>query len=81
MEHRVAIIGIFIEQPQAAADVNEVLHEYADCIMGRMGLPYRDRGIHIISIIVDASADQISTLAGRLGRISGITAKAMQSKH
>ncbi len=80
MEHRVAIIGIFIEQPQAAAAVNELLHEYAEYIVGRMGLPYRDRGVHIISIIVDAAADQINTLAGRLGRIPGIAAKAMQSK-
>lgn len=80
MENRVAIIGIFIEQPESAVLVNELLHEYSDSIVGRLGLPYRNRGIHIISIIVDADSDRINSLAGKLGKIPGITAKAMQSK-
>lgn len=80
MEEKVAIIGIFITDPEAAAKVNSLLHEYADCIIGRMGIPYRERSMNIISIIVSASQDRISALSGRLGRIEGITSKAMQAQ-
>ncbi|MDY2699052.1 MAG: TM1266 family iron-only hydrogenase system putative regulator [Suilimivivens sp.] len=80
MEEKVAIIGIFIQDVTAAAQVNELLHEYADCIIGRIGVPYREKSLNIISVIVDATSDQISTLSGKLGRIKGISAKAMQAK-
>ena len=80
MEEKVAIIGIFIQDVTAAAQVNELLHEYADCIIGRIGVPYREKSLTIISVIVDATSDQISTLSGKLGRIKGISAKAMQAK-
>lgn len=80
MEEKVAIIGIFIQDINAAAQVNELLHEYADCIIGRIGVPYREKSLNIISVIVNATSDQISTLSGRLGRINGISAKAMQAK-
>ena len=79
MEEKVAIIGIFIQDVTATAQVNELLHEYADCIIGRIGVPYRDKSLNIISVIVDATSDQISTLSGKLGRIKGISAKAMQA--
>lgn len=80
MENKLSIIGIFIQSPEAVSKVNELLHQYADKIVGRMGLPYRDRGISVISIIIDAPADDISALAGKLGKIDGISAKTMQSK-
>ena len=80
MEEKVAIIGIFIQDISAATKVNELLHEYADCIIGRIGIPYREKSLNIISVIVNASADDISTLSGKLGRIKGISAKAMQAK-
>lgn len=80
MEEKIAIIGIFIQDIQAAAQVNELLHEYADCIIGRIGIPYREKSLNIISVIVNATSDQISTLSGKLGRIHGISAKAMQAK-
>lgn len=80
MEEKVAIIGIFIQDINAAAQVNELLHEYADCIIGRIGIPYREKSLNIISVIVNATSDQISTLSGKLGRIKGISAKAMQTK-
>lgn len=80
MEEKVAIIGIFIQDVTAAAQVNELLHEYADCIIGRIGVPYREKSLNIISVIVDATSDQISTLSGKLGRIKGISVKAMQAK-
>ncbi len=80
MEKKVAIIGIFIQDISAAAQVNELLHEYADCIIGRIGVPYREKSLNVISVIINASSDQISTLSGKLGRIKGISAKAMQAK-
>lgn len=80
MEEKVAIIGIFIKDTTAAPKVNELLHEYAHCIIGRIGVPYREKSLNIISIIVSASADDISALSGKLGRIKGISAKAMQAR-
>ena len=81
MENKLSIIGIFIKSPDAVEAVNNLLHQYADKIVGRMGLPYRDRGVNVISVIIDAPADDISALAGKLGKIDGISAKTMQSKY
>lgn len=81
METKLSIIGIFIQSPEAVSEVNDLLHAYADKIVGRMGLPYRDRGVNVISVIIDAPADDISALAGKLGKIKGISAKTMQSKY
>lgn len=80
MEEKVAIIGIFVSDKSAVTQVNELLHEYAPYIIGRMGLPYQEKSINIMSIIMSASPDVISALSGKLGRIQGINAKAMQSK-
>jgi len=80
METRVAIIGIIIEDRENASKVNGVLHEYADYIIGRMGLPYKQKNMNIISIVVDAPHDTISALSGKLGRIDGISSKTLYSK-
>ncbi len=80
MENKIALIAIVVEDRGAAALVNDLLHEYAGSIVGRMGIPYRDKGVSIISIIVDAAPDAISSLAGKLGRISGISVKSVQVK-
>ena len=64
MEERVAIIGIFITDSSAAAKVNDLLHEYSDCIIGRMGVPCREKSMNIISIIVSAEPGRISALSG-----------------
>ena len=79
-EDRGAIIGIFIRDTKAAGRVNDLLHEYSDCIIGRMGIPCREKSINIISIVVSASQGRISALSGQLGRIEGITSKAMQAQ-
>lgn len=79
MEERVAIIGIFIHDPSSVTKVNEILHEYANVVVGRMGIPYREKSINIISVIVNASANDISSFAGKLGRLEGITVKSMQA--
>ena len=81
METRVAVIGVIIEDPEAAGRINEILHEYGEYIIGRMGIPYRSRGIHIISLAVDAPQDVISALSGKLGRLEGVAAKTAYSNY
>lgn len=68
-------MSIIVENAETVKRLNEILHEYGDYIIGRMGIPYRVRGIHIISIAVDAPQDTISTLAGKIGGLPGITVK------
>ena len=80
METRVALIGIIVEQESSAAALNALLHEYGGYIIGRMGLPYRARGVNIISVVLDAPQDVISALAGRIGRLPGVSAKTAYSK-
>ncbi len=77
---RLAVVGIIIEQREAAVPVNEVLHQYASYIIGRMGLPYREKQVHIISVMLDAPADVISAMSGKLGRLRGVSAKALYSR-
>lgn len=79
METRVAVIGIIVENSEATARLNEILHEYGSYIIGRMGIPYRHRGINVISIAIDAPQDAISALTGKLGRLEGVTAKTAYS--
>lgn len=80
METRVAVISIIIENPESVQAMNELLHQYSAYIIGRMGIPYRARGINIISVAIDAPQDQISTLSGKIGRLPGVSAKAAYSK-
>lgn len=80
MENRVALIGIVVEDPDSTPQLNAILHEYSGCIIGRMGLPYPKRGISIISVAVDAPGDTISALAGKLGKLKGISTKTVYSK-
>lgn len=80
METRIAIIGIIVEDIDSTGAVNEVLHDYSMYIIGRMGLPYRERDINIITIALDAPGDVINTMAGRIGKIEGVSVKAMYSK-
>ena len=79
MESRVALIGIIVEKNESAEKLNAILHDYAPYILGRMGLPYREKGISIISIAVDAPQDVISTLSGKIGRLEGVSAKTAYS--
>ena len=75
IETRVAVISIIVENEDAAQKINEILHEYRNYVIGRMGIPYRDKGISIISVAVDAPQEKISALSGRIGRLPGISAK------
>lgn len=80
MEKRVALIGIVVENPESVERLNAILHRYAEYIIGRMGIPYKERGISIISVAIDAPADKINALSGAVGRIDGISSKTIYSK-
>jgi putative iron-only hydrogenase system regulator len=79
-EDRIAVVGIIVEQTEAAAAVNEILHQYSSYIIGRMGLPYREKNVSIISVVIDAPADIISAMSGKLGRLQGVSSKALYSR-
>ncbi len=80
METRIALIGIIVEDLSSAEKLNEILHEYSEYIVGRMGIPYRSRNISIISVVIDAPNDKISALSGRLGKLSGVNIKVQYTK-
>lgn len=77
---RIAVAAIVIDESTAVPEVNRVLHKNSSIIIGRMGIPYRERGISLISVALDAEPDRISRLTGRLGQISGVSVKAALSK-
>ena len=79
METRVAVIGIVVENFDSVEALNSVLHDYGAYIIGRMGIPYRERGISVISVAVDAPQDVISALSGKIGKLSGVSAKTAYS--
>lgn len=79
METRVAVISIIIEDPESVQAMNDLLHQYSEYVIGRMGIPYRTRGINIISIAIDAPQDAISTLSGKIGKLKGVSSKVAYS--
>lgn len=80
MDTRVAVISIIVENHEAVESLNKLLHTYREYVIGRMGIPYREKNVSIISVAVDAPTDKINALTGALGRISGLTAKATYAK-
>ncbi len=80
METRVAIIGIIVEDPDSVEALNELLHSYRSYIIGRIGIPYKEKNMSIISIVVDAPQDEISALSGKIGKLHGISSKTAYSK-
>ena len=80
MDSRVAVISIIVEKESAVNDLNALLHQYGQFIIGRLGLPYRARNVNIICVAIDAPNDSINALTGALGRIDGINAKATYSQ-
>ena len=79
MESRIAIIGIIVEDIDASSKVNDILHDYGMYILGRMGIPYHEKGVNIISIAIDAPQDTISALTGKIGKLPGISVKTAYS--
>ena len=79
MENRIAVMGIIVEDVDSVEAPNSVLHDYGAYIIGRMGIPYRDRGLNIVSIAIDAPQDVIAALSGKIGNIEGISVKTAYS--
>ena len=77
METRVAVVAIIVREAESVAALNELLHQYGAYIVGRMGVPYRERGVNIISVAMDAPENVISALSGKIGRLKGVTAKTV----
>lgn len=75
MESRVAVMSIIVENTESAELLNAILHDYGEFIIGRMGIPYRKRGVNIISIAIDAPQNTISALSGKVGKLNGVTVK------
>ena len=80
MDTRVALISIIVENNDVIDDINRFLHEAGKYIIGRMGIPYREKGINIICVVLDAPLDKINALSGALGRLNGISTKVAYSK-
>lgn len=79
METRVAVMSIIVENPDSVEPLNALLHEYGDYIIGRMGIPYRQRKISIISVAIDAPQNTIAALSGRIGKLGGVSVKTAYS--
>ena len=75
METRVAVMGIIVENTDSVQELNNLLHEYGNYIIGRMGIPYRQKGVNIISIAIDAPQEVISALSGKIGKIENVNVK------
>lgn len=80
LEKRIGVVGIVIEDLEQVPIINDILHQYGNIIVGRLGLPYREKGISIISLVVDGTTDEIGALNGKLGKISGVNVKSALSK-
>ncbi len=80
MNTRVAVIAIIVENQSSVKELNEILHEFGEYVIGRMGIPHRSKGINIISVAVDAPQNIINTVAGKIGNLNGISAKTVYSK-
>lgn len=80
MEKRIAVLGIIVENLKMSQQVNEILHEYQDIIIGRMGIPYHAKKVSVMSVAVDADTDRISAMTGKLGKLDGVSVKAAISK-
>lgn len=79
MENRIAILGIIVQDRDASGEVNSLLHEYGDCIIGRMGIPHHG-GCSIITVVMDCPNDTINALSGKLGRLKNVQVKSMMAK-
>ena len=80
MEKRIGVIAILVTNTDSVAAMNEILHQYGAMVLGRMGLPLRERGIHVISLIIDGTTDEVGALTGKIGRLPGVTVKSVLSK-
>ena len=80
MDTRIAVLSLIVEDMEKTAELNQIIHEFSEYVVGRMGIPYREKGVNIISLVLDAPQNAISTLSGRIGRLKGVTSKATYAK-
>ena len=78
-ETRVAVMGIIVENRDSVSALNQLLHEYGGYIIGRMGIPYKEKGVSIISVAIDAPQDVTAALSGKIGRLDGVSVKTAYS--
>ena len=81
METRIALIGIILESRESVDELTHLLSEYGEYVIGRMGIPYREKGIHVISVAMDAPNNIISALSGKLGMLPGVSTKTIYGKN
>ena len=79
-ENRLAVISVIVEKREQSAGINALLSELGDYIIGRMGLPYKQKGVSVISVVLDAPTELINKLTGKIGMLDGVTAKTLMSK-
>ena len=80
MENRIAAVSVIVEDPESVETLNSILHGYSVYVIGRMGIPYREKGVSVICLVLDAPTDTVNALTGKLGRLNGITARAVYSQ-
>ncbi|MGI6485309.1 MAG: CopG family transcriptional regulator [Thermoanaerobacterales bacterium] len=80
MEKRIGVVSIVVENLESAAKVNAILHEHSHIIVGRMGVPYKEKGVSVIALIVDGTSDEISAMTGKLGRVEEVSVKSAMTK-
>lgn len=80
-EKRLAVVSIIAEDRSQSAKINALLSEFGDLIVGRMGIPYRDRGVYVVCVVIDAPVETLNTLTGKLGMLDGVHAKTLTSKN
>ena len=80
MDNKIAVLAIIVEEYKAVDTVNSLLHEFREYVVGRMGIPYRQKNVNIISVVLDAPAEKINALSGKLGMITGVSSKVLTAK-
>ncbi len=81
MENRIAAVSVIVEEPESVEALNGILHDYSACVIGRMGIPYREKGVNVICLVLDAPTDTVNALTGKLGRLQGVNARAVCSQN
>lgn len=81
METRIAAVSVIVEDQESVGALNSILHDYSPYVIGRMGIPYREKGISVICLALDAPTDTVNALTGKLGRLNGVTARAIYSRN
>ena len=80
MDKRISIVNIIMEDNKVSGEVNALIHEYSDYVIGRLGIPYSEKNVAVICLVMDAPTDVTSALSGKLGMVSGVTAKTLTAK-